>query len=259
MWIGLAILGQPKETNPTLGACFVLDIAQSLLGGSYSRARILPEWLTKNYTADTSEANNLFARLMVQVADKYRGNNNFEYDLVDVVRQSLADRGRIVYNRAVADFKSFDKKAFKKHSEEFLHLLLLQDKLLGTRSEFRVGTWIEKARNLGNNDEEKNLYEWNARVQITTWGNRYSANEGGLRDYAHKEWNGILKDFYYKRWEAYWKTLCDVLDGKPLVELDYYSMEEPWIKATNPYTSAPENDCVTVAKEVFAKAFGGNN
>ncbi len=56
------LLGQPKETNPTLGACFVLDIAQSLLGGSYSRARILPEWLTKNYTADTSEANNLFAR-----------------------------------------------------------------------------------------------------------------------------------------------------------------------------------------------------
>ena len=31
---------------------------------------------------------------MVQVADKYKGNNNFEYDLVDVVRQSLADHGR---------------------------------------------------------------------------------------------------------------------------------------------------------------------
>ncbi|WP_421183957.1 hypothetical protein, partial [Aeromonas dhakensis] len=53
---------QPKETNPTLGACFVLDIAQSLLGGSSFRARILPEWLTKNYTAGTPEANNLFAR-----------------------------------------------------------------------------------------------------------------------------------------------------------------------------------------------------
>ncbi|WP_073399491.1 alpha-N-acetylglucosaminidase [Bacteroides luti] len=211
----------------------------------------------ENYYDPTSTED--AARLMVQVADKYRGNNNFEYDLVDVVRQSLADRGRIVYNRTVADFKSFDKKAFKKDSEEFLKLLLLQDKLLGTRSEFRVGTWIESARNLGNNEEEKNLYEWNARVQITTWGNRYSANEGGLRDYAHKEWNGILKDFYYKRWEAYWKTLSDVLDGKPMVELDYYSMEEPWTKATNPYTSAPENDCVTVAKEVFAKAFGGNN
>jgi len=199
------------------------------------------------------------ARLMLQVADKYKGNNNFEYDLVDIVRQSLADRGRIVYNHTIADFRSFDKKAFRKDSKEFLNLLLLQDKLLGTRREFRVGNWIEQARNLGNNEEEKNLYEWNARVQITTWGNRYSANEGGLRDYAHKEWNGILKDFYYKRWEAYWKTLSDVLNGKPMMELDYYSMEEPWTKATNPYSAAPENDCVTVAKEVFSKAFGGNN
>ncbi|WP_421278838.1 hypothetical protein, partial [Aeromonas veronii] len=50
---------QPKETNPTLGACFVLDIAQSLLGGSSLRARILPEWLTKNYTASMAEPNNI--------------------------------------------------------------------------------------------------------------------------------------------------------------------------------------------------------
>ena len=47
---------------------------------------------------------------MVSVADKYRGNNNFEYDLVDITRQAIADRARIVYNYAVADFKSFDKK-----------------------------------------------------------------------------------------------------------------------------------------------------
>lgn len=46
------------------------------------------------------------ARLMVEVADKYRGNNNFEYDLVDIVRQSLSDKGRIVYNRTIADFKA---------------------------------------------------------------------------------------------------------------------------------------------------------
>ena len=32
------------------------------------------------------------ARLMVSVADKYRGNNNFEYDLVDITRQAIADR-----------------------------------------------------------------------------------------------------------------------------------------------------------------------
>lgn len=195
------------------------------------------------------------ARLMLEVADKYKGNNNFEYDLVDIVRQSLSDRGRIVYNQTIADFKSFDKKSFAAHSQEFLNILLAQDRLLGTRSEFRVGHWIEQARNLGTTPEEKDLYEWNARVQITTWGNRVCANDGGLRDYAHKEWNGLLKDFYYKRWAAYWQTLQDVLDGKPMVELDYYAMEEPWTLAHNPYASQPEGDCVGVAKEVFNKVF----
>lgn len=195
------------------------------------------------------------ARLMLEVADKYKGNNNFEYDLVDIVRQSLSDRGRIVYNQTIADFKSFDKKSFAAHSQEFLNILLAQNRLLGTRSEFRVGRWIEQARNLGTIPEEKDLYEWNARVQITTWGNRVCANDGGLRDYAHKEWNGLLKDFYYKRWAAYWQTLQDVLDGKPMVELDYYAMEEPWTLAHNPYASQPEGDCVSVAKEVFNEVF----
>ena len=195
------------------------------------------------------------ARLMLEVADKYKGNNNFEYDLVDIVRQSLSDRGRIVYNQTIADFKSFDKKNFAGHSQEFLNILLAQDRLLGTRREFRVGRWIEQARNLGTTPKEKDLYEWNARVQITTWGNRVCTNDGGLRDYAHKEWNGLLKDFYYKRWAAYWQTLQDVLDGKPMVELDYYAMEEPWTLAHNPYASQPEGDCISVAKEVFNKVF----
>ena len=196
------------------------------------------------------------ARLMLSVADKYRGNNNFEYDLIDIVRQSLSDRGRIVYNQTIADFKSFDKKSFKAHSQEFLDILLAQDELLATRPEFKVGRWIEQARNKGMTDDEKRLYEWNARVQITTWGNRTCADDGGLRDYAHKEWNGILKDFYYKRWSEFWKTLQDVLDGKPEVKLDYYAMEEPWTLADNHYSSVAEGDCIDVAKDVFNRVFG---
>lgn len=196
------------------------------------------------------------ARLMVSVADKYHGNNNFEYDLVDIVRQALADEGRIVYNRAIADFKSFDKKSYQKDSQRFLKLLLLQDSLLATRSEFRVGNWIAKARNLGTTPEEKDLYEWNARTQITTWGNRYCADTGGLRDYAHKEWNGLLRDFYYKRWEAWWQMLQRVLDGKQKLEqIDWYGMEEPWTKAHNIYSARAEGDAVEVAKAVFCEAF----
>ena len=144
---------------------------------------------------------------------------------------------------------------------------MMQDKLLGTRKEFKVGNWIQQARNLGITSEEKDLYEWNARVQITTWGNRYCADIGKLRDYAHKEWNGLLRDFYYKRWEKYWQVLQDQLDGKlpvlpvansstptadnPAMTIDWYALEEPWTLAKNTYAASAEGDCIEVAKEAI--------
>ncbi len=207
----------------------------------------------QNYYDPTSTEDAI--RTFISVADNYKGNNNYEFDLVDILRQAIADRGRIVYNRAIADFKSFDKKSFEKNSKEFLNLILLQDKLLGTRKEFRLGNWTQQARSLGNTPEEKDLYEWNAKVQITTWGNRTCADTGKLRDYAHKEWNGILKDFYYMRWSAFFNTLQDQLDGKPEVILDFYGMEEPWTKPGKEYTSQPEGEVIPVAKEIFNQIF----
>lgn len=196
------------------------------------------------------------ARLMVSVADHYKGNNNFEYDLVDILRQALAEKGRLLQKAVTAAYRAGDKPLFEMASQHFLQLILLQDELLGTRPEFRVGKWISDARALGTTPAEKDLYEWNARVQITTWGNRNAAENGGLRDYAHKEWNGILKDFYYMRWERYFDHLSQKMEGKNPPAIDYYALEEPWTKATNPYAPQAEGDCVTTAKKVFAEAFG---
>ncbi len=33
---------------------------------------------------------------MLSVAEQYKGNNNFEYDLVDIVRQSNADKEAVL-------------------------------------------------------------------------------------------------------------------------------------------------------------------
>ena len=230
----------------------------------------------KNYydPADTKEA----ARLMNSVAEKYCGNNNFEYDLVDITRQALADQARQQYQHTIADYKGFDRQRFDQDAARFLEMLLMQDKLLGTRAEFRLGHWTQDAINAGSSAAEKKLYEWNARVQITTWGNRYCADTGGLRDYAHKEWQGLLKDFYYPRWKAYFEALAaqmkaqtapqpELLGGGPNatktaaelfqmalpqeVKLDYYAMEEPWTLQQNPYTVAPEGSPVEVARQAM--------
>ncbi len=218
------------------------------------------------------------ATLFASVADKYHGNNNYEYDLVDIVRQAMADQGRVQYEQTMADYKSFRPEAFAADSKRFLDMLLLQDKLLGTRSEFRLGHWTTQARSLGNTAAEKDQYEWNARVQITTWGNRYCADQGGLRDYAHKEWQGILKDFYYIRWKTYFDELAKQMEAKRKpdieklgsgkykgmttdelfklaleqdVDIDWYAIEEPWTLQHNPYSPQPEGQPADVAQEAI--------
>ncbi len=159
-------------------------------------------------------------------------------------------------------------------------MILLQDSLLGCRREFRLGSWSEPARTSGTTPAESDQYEWNARVQITTWGNRECADAGGLRDYANKEWNGLLRDFYYPRWQTYFDALAaqmernsrpdfDALGGgensaKTATELfamalpkgpeiDWYAIEEPWTLQHNPYTSEPEGDAIAISLAVLEK------
>lgn len=218
------------------------------------------------------------ARLLLKAADKLQGNNNFEYDLVDVVRQAMDDQARQQYLHTIADYNSFDRRAFSADSARFLHMLLLQDSLLGTRREFRLGHWTEAARALGTTPEEKDQYEWNARVQITTWGNRVCADQGGLRDYAHKEWQGLLSDFYFMRWHTYLDALSRqmaqwakpdpaalgsgpnanktsnelfqmALPAGPVI--DWYALEEPWTLRHNAYTATPVGNCIDMARRVM--------
>jgi len=158
--------------------------------------------------------------------------DNYEYDLVDVSRQARADRGRIAYNRAMADYKSFDRKSFAQNASQFLSLLLEQDSLLSTRPEFTLERWIGMARRLaGDNELEANRMEWNARVQITTWGTRVTADDGNLHEYANKEWSGILRTLYYDRWKRFFDMLTASLNGEPEQQIDFYPMEEAWTRS----------------------------
>lgn len=191
------------------------------------------------------------AGMMVEAAERFRGNNNFEYDLVDIVRQAVAEKGRLMYRVLVDAYKAGDRELFKLSSDRFLRLILMQDRLLATRPEFKVGRWLESARNLGSTEEEKDWYEWNARVQITTWGNRVAADDGGLHDYAHREWNGLLRDFYYLRWKTWLdEQLKSFEDGQPKA-IDFYALEEPWTLKHNSYASEAEGNPVDIACEIY--------
>lgn len=198
------------------------------------------------------------ARLMVEAAGEVQANANFCYDLVDITRQALAEQARLVYNEVVAAYKAKDRTMLAHASHKFLDILLRQDRLLSSVPQFMVGNWIQQARRLGTNAAERDHYEWNARVQITTWGNRTASEAGALREYAHKEWNGVLRDFYYPRWKAYLDALAANLDGKPMPQFDFYAMDEKWTLQHNAYPYEPQGDPIEFAKEAFKSVFQAN-
>ena len=62
------------------------------------------------------------------------------------------------------------------------------------------------------------FYEWNARVQLTTW---HPAPKGATRvlpsDYASKHWSGLIKDYYAARVRLHQEqALADAARGRPL-------------------------------------------
>lgn len=192
----------------------------------------------------------LAAEKMLQASDSFKGNNNFEYDLIDLVHQTIANKAYYLQKNITQAYRNNDKNHFLKLKDEFLNLILVQDSLLSTRPEFMVGTWINQAKKIGKTPAEKKLYEWNARTQITVWGSRISA-ETGLNDYAYKEWSGILQDYYYQRWKAFFNYLEQKLDGKQPDEVDFYLISEEWTNRNNLYPDTPQANPVKTANDLY--------
>ena len=196
------------------------------------------------------------ARLMVEASREVEANDNFRYDLVDITRQAIAEQARYVYGEVVAAYRAKDRMVFNHATRRFLDLLLQQDRLLSSVPDFMVGRRLREARGLGLTDAERDHYEWNARVQITTWGNRSAAETGKLREYAHKEWSGVLRDYYYPRWKTYFDALSATLDGQPMRKFDFYAMDEQWTLRHNPYPYEAQGDPVKFAQQAYAQIFG---
>jgi alpha-N-acetylglucosaminidase len=102
----------------------------------------------------------------------------FRYDLVDVTREAMGV-GCQVLNRHIVDaHKAKSIPKVKAAGKKMVELLLDLDKVLGSDGHFLLGKWINDARKIGTNEEEKKLLEFNARAQVTTWG-RYMSGPLG--------------------------------------------------------------------------------
>ena len=194
----------------------------------------------------------LFAQgvgLFLQSADRLKQTSTYQYDAVDFVRQYLADLGREAYYNLVDAYRAKDTKQFDYWSERFLQLIKDQNELLSTHECFFVGRWLDMARSKSKQPELQDLYEHNARMLIGTWTETLSP----VRDYAHKEWGGLLKDYYLPRWTNYIAYLKGTLEGRSLTVPDSFQVEKAWVNAHNKYVLETGVDPVETAKRMYRK------
>ncbi|KAL1443372.1 hypothetical protein MTO96_007460 [Rhipicephalus appendiculatus] len=138
----------------------------------------------------------------------------FRYDLVDVTRQSLQ--------------------------------LLIYD----TYVRIRYCFWKKTEGGL----RESDLYEYNARNQITLWGPK-----GEIRDYAAKQWSGLVRSYYMPRWELFLKSLWRSLEqhvpfNQTLFEEEVFKLvEEPFTLSRDAYPTWPQGDSIAISEELQRK------
>lgn len=142
----------------------------------------------------------------------------YRLDLIDIQRQIMSNLGQEIHKKVAQAYTARDSEAFVVHASRFLTLLLDLDQLLATRTEWNFDCWVSDARRWGVNYKEKNLLEKDATALVTYWG----FNEGfecKQFDYSWREWAGLIRRYYYPRWQMFYDMLAESLaNGEP-----YYS------------------------------------
>ncbi|MEO9146494.1 MAG: alpha-N-acetylglucosaminidase [Ginsengibacter sp.] len=205
-------------------------------------------WGTLKTSYDTKafeKAVNLFA----SSAYKFKGIATYQYDLIDLTRQVISNKGMEIYKLMISAFNANNKQDFRKYSDEFLKLMRMQDNLLLTDRDFRLSTWINSAYDFGQTPEDKKLAVRNAKIQISYWGSNNPKTD--LHDYANKEWGGLIGTLYLQRWQQFINYLNEKLEGKEPQEPDYFTMEKEWADSPYQFRVPSKEDAVTKSLSVL--------
>jgi alpha-N-acetylglucosaminidase len=88
---------------------------------------------------------------------------------------------------------------------------------------------------------------------LTLWTSTYN-----ITDYANRQWNGLLGDFYYHRWELWLKALNDsVATGVAIDEVAVRQRigewELAWTRQHNRFPSEPRGEVISLSQRLFDK------
>jgi alpha-N-acetylglucosaminidase len=182
--------------------------------------------------------------------------DTYNYDLADVARQTLTNHSRILLERCVAAIQARDAAALRKNKEALLGIIADIDELAGTRADWLMGTWTADARRWGKTPEEKAYMDKIARMILTTW---VEDPETQLADYANREWNGLLSEYYLPRWKMFLEAAEENIGKGKAPDMAAFNkkrgeFEVAWISSgKTTMAEKPKGDTVSVSRKLLQK------
>ncbi|MFE7772435.1 alpha-N-acetylglucosaminidase [Streptomyces sp. NPDC057445] len=192
-----------------------------------------------------------FAALL-DVGPSLRGSDAYRYDLTDLGRQVLANRSWQLLPHLQSAHGRGDLETFRTLARLWLRLMRLSDEMSGSHRAFLLGPWLEDAKRMVGSETEREQLERTARVLVTTWADRGTADGGRLANYANRDWQGLIGDFHLPQWQAFLDELEDAsAQGRPPKSFDWYATEEPWTRERDAYPLRPPHDPYRTARRVY--------
>jgi alpha-N-acetylglucosaminidase len=191
---------------------------------------------------------------LIKALPDLKSSTGFQYDLIDVTRQVMANYADTLQQNFAAAYAKGDYKTFNTNAAEFLTVIDDMNTLLASHPDFLLGKWLSDARRMGHIEDEKNLYEKNARNLITLWGDKNSP----LHDYACKQWAGMLSSFYKPRWQQFFNYVNHQVQQQQPVDEKLFGeqikdWEWNWVNSHSQFSTRPQGDPVMLAKRMYTK------
>ena len=188
-----------------------------------------------------------------EVINQLKDIDTYKHDLIDLGVNILTNEFDIERRTFSVAYKDKKPEDLQKSGDKLLTFIEDADKLLASDRIYLLGRWINNATKIAPGEQYKQLFEFNARNLITLWG-----PEGNINDYARKSWAGLYIDYYYHRWKLFIDEVIEAVKSqkdfdKEKFRLDALNFSKTWQNETTIYSSEPEGDTSSIAKELYNK------
>lgn len=170
-------------------------------------------------------------KVFVKADADFKNSETYQTDKTDFLRQVWANKGDLVYDELVKAINAKKTEEIRISGNQFLEMISTQNILLGNNIHFTLNRWLKEAERFGRKLPDAQNVMFNAKSQLTYWGPDNNPKTD-LRDYAHKEWNGLLSSLYYNRWKVF---IEEAQAGAITAPEVFYNMEVEWSKGKEMY------------------------